>query len=365
MNYKKKKILLSGGGTLGSVTPLLAIVDELRKENVNIEYLWLGTKNGPERQMVQRENINFKTIQGGKLRRYFSFKNIIDIFKIKWAFLQSLIIIFRFRPNLMLSAGGFVGVPVILACWIFRVPIFIHQQDAKPGLANKLMASFAKVITVTFEKSLKDYGKKAIWTGNLIRKELLNNKIDKRTAIQKLGLRSRKPVVLVMGGGTGATAINELVRESIPELTKFCQIIHLTGKDKGMGFAQISAKNADYKNFEFLNIEGMIKVYTVADAIVTRAGMNALTEISFLEKPSIIIPIPDSHQGDNAKVFKDLNAAIVLNQEELDADIFIEKIRSLVMDVELHNRLHGQLRNIIKREANEKIIKLIKKTIKI
>ena len=155
-NNKIKKIILSGGGTAGSVTPLLAIVDEFRKEKLdNYEFLWIGTKNGPEKKLVEDAKIKFIKINSGKLRRYFSFRNFSDIFLMIIGFFQSLIVLIKYKPNLMISAGGFVSVPVALASWILRIPILIHQQDARPGLANKIMAFFAKKITVTFEKSLK------------------------------------------------------------------------------------------------------------------------------------------------------------------------------------------------------------------
>ena len=165
---KPYKILLTGGGTGGSVAPLLAIAESLTMQ----DFLWLGTKSGPERKMVEEAGIKFKAISGGKLRRYFSFKNLGDIFKIKLGFFQSLFIMLKWRPNLVMSAGSFISVPVVYAAWLLRVPALIHQQDVKAGLANKLMAPFSKVITVAFEKSLADYGKKAIWIGNPVRQSL-------------------------------------------------------------------------------------------------------------------------------------------------------------------------------------------------
>ncbi|MBU4014724.1 glycosyltransferase, partial [Patescibacteria group bacterium] len=168
MQKNIKKILLTGGGTGGSVAPLLAISDVgCRMSDVGkFKFTWIGTRNGVEKQMVQKENIKFISIASGKFRRYFSIKNFIDLFKIIFAFFQSLAILIKEKPALVMSAGSFVSVPVVWAAWLLRVPVLIHQQDVRHGLANKLMAPFANVITVTFEKSLADYGKKAVWTGN-------------------------------------------------------------------------------------------------------------------------------------------------------------------------------------------------------
>lgn len=359
MKKEIKKILLTGGGTGGSVTPLLAIADELKKNSDDYEFLWIGTDDGPEKEMVGSAQIDFTIISSGKFRRYFSYKNFIDIFKIIKGFFASLKIIKTFKPDMMLSAGGFVSVPVAFACWFSRVLVIVHQQDLRPGLANKLMANVAKKITVTFEKSLKDYGRKAVWLGNPVRKEFRDNKISFREAKQKLGLRSNKPILLVMGGGTGATAINELVRDTIDDLTKFCQIIHITGQKKAMDFAQISSTNTDYKSFEFLNTEGMLKVFTVADTIVSRCGMNALTEICFFKIPAILIPMPNSHQEDNAKVFNDREATVVLDEKDLTKDNFVEEIKKIISDEELQNTLQESVSEVIKIAKAEDIISKI------
>lgn len=219
---KKIKILFSGGGSGGPVTPLLAVLETMREQNLGeLDFLWLGTSNGPEKEMVERENISFRIISGGKLRRYFTYKNFIDLFFIAKGFFESIFIIKKFKPSLVMSAGAFVSVPVVWAAYFFRIPIIIHQQDARPGLANKLMAPFATAITVTFEKSLRDYGKKAVWVGNPIRQDFTKLKLSKREASQKFGLRTAKPILAVMGGGTGAVAINDLVLQSATELCKF------------------------------------------------------------------------------------------------------------------------------------------------
>lgn len=363
--WQKCKILLTGGGTGGSVVPLLAIADELRLGGskslarlLEPEFFWLGTKSWIERKMVENAGIEFKPIFSGKLRRYFSWRNLIDPIFILIGFFQSLLIIIKEKPNLVISAGSFASVPVVWAAWLSRVPILVHQQDARPGLANKLMAPFADVISATFEKSLKDYGKKAVWIGNFVREELINYKISRREAFQKIGLRMDKPVVLVLGGGTGATAINELIWNGLDQLTKFCQIVHITGKNK-IPDSQFQIPNYHY--FEFVHTDGMAKAYTVADIVVSRCGMGVLTELSYLGKPAILIPLPDSHQEDNAAIFAEKKAAVVLNQKELTPEKLVENIKKLLADENLRAELRANIQTVIKRGANERIVEIIEK----
>jgi len=362
MSYKKgKKVLLTGGGTGGSVSPLLAITEEINRlqiKDCGFQFLWLGTKTGPERIMVEKESIKFKAIANGKLRRYFSLKNFIDPLLIMIGFFQSLAIILVWRPNLIISAGSFVSVPVVWAAWVLRVPILIHQQDVCPGLANKLMAPFAEVITVTFEESLADYGKKAVWTGNPVRQGLTEN--SKQKIANSFDLSEDIPIVLIVGGGTGAMAINELIKKSLSELTKFCQIIHITGKDK---FKNYELRIKNYKCIKFLEASEMAVALRLADVIVSRGGMGLLTELSYLGKPAILIPLPDSHQEDNALLFKEKEAAIVLDQKELTADDLVIKVKELLDDKELGEKLSKNIGKIIKKGANEKIIKIIEKII--
>ncbi len=352
MSSNNEKIVLTGGGTGGSVTPLLALAEKFDKDNI----LWIGTEGGLEKNIVSNEKIRFVFIKSGKLRRYFDWKNFSDLFLIMAGFFQSLAILSRFKPGLVMTAGGFVSVPAVWAAWILRIPVLIHQQDARPGLANRLMAPFAKIITVTFEKSIIDYGKKAVWTGNPVRRSLkiINYKLQ---ITNYFDLNNDIPTILILGGGTGAVAINKLVEDSLDGLTEFCQVIHVAGRGK----MPDNIENKNYQVFGFLNAEQLGEAYAVSDIVVSRGGMGTLTELSYLGKPAIIIPMPDSHQEDNAEIFKEKEAAIVLDQKKIDSDMFLGEIRKLLGDNDLQKKLSENIGRVIKKGADETILMLIKK----
>lgn len=353
------KLILTGGGTMGSVTPLLAVAEEIKKQIPDAEFLWLGTKSGPEKKMMEKADIAFKTIPSGKLRRYFSGWNFIDPFFILAGFLKSLWIILKFKPRIILSAGGFVGVPVIWAGWLLRVPSLVHQQDVRPGLANKLTAWFAKIVTVAFSDSLK-YFPKATVTGNPVRQEIFLGQKEK--AIDFFKLEKDLPTLLVLGGGTGALELNKIVVRAAPELLKFCQVLHVTGGrfDELTKFEAeaLQKENLRYHVFDFL-IEPLKDAYAVSDLVISRAGMGTLTELAALGKPTILVPIPKSHQEDNAYYFKRNNAVFLLEQKNLTSEILTETVRELINNkIELEN-LSRNIKNVLKSGAAEAIIKKV------
>jgi len=301
-----------------------------------------------------KEGVVFRAISSGKLRRYFSLKNFTDIFKIFFGCIESFFILVRNRPSLVISAGGFVSVGVVWSAWILRIPILIHQQDIRPGLANKLMAPFARVVTSTFKKSLKDYGTKAVWTGNPIQDsvEILNEE-------NYFEIKKGLPLVLVVGGGTGAEAINELIENNLNSLSEFAQIIHITGKGK-----RDREIYKNYSSFEFLEHDYMLEALKKSELVISRAGLGFLTELSFFGKPSILIPMPDSHQEDNARIFKEKGAAIVLNQKELTSEDFLFNIKKILNNEDLKKKLGENIKKIIKIGNND-LLSVIEKLMKI
>lgn len=349
------RIILAGGGTGGSVSPLIAISQELKKQLPEAEFLFIGTKKGvPEKKLCKMYTIPFKSIFSGKLRRYISFRNIIDPFFIFVGFIQSFFIILKFRPRAIVSAGGFVAVPVSFAGWLLHIPVFAHQQDIIPGLSNKLITPFAKKITVSFEKSLNDFpNKKTVVTGNPVRMHVLAG--NKERAREIFNLEEKLPTVLVIGGGTGALRINTLIAQIIPDLAQFCQIIHITGNklDKG-----VYASNR-YHQYEFLKTD-ISHAYAIADLVISRAGMGVLSELATLSKPCIIIPIPNSHQENNAAYFNEHKAGIVLDQKTLTSQVLLDNIHSLVSSDDKRAVLSLNISKLGHSDAAKNIAELVR-----
>ena len=363
---KTKTILLSGGGTGGSVAPLLAIAEEMLQEaqGVELRFIFVGTKNGPEREMVASFNkeigiMEFIPLVSGKWRRYFSLYNFLDIFKIIAAWFQSFQLLKKTRPDIIISAGAFVSVPLVWAAAARKIPILIHQQDLRPGLANKLMAPRARAVTVVFEKSLADYGPKAILVGNPIR-QLVNAQDENlvRQLKTAYSLDNSIPLILVFGGGLGATGINRLIFSVAPELSRKYQIIHLTGRGKmPADAALLNLRN--YHVLESLDNRELSTLMSLAEVMVSRAGLGALTELSYWRKPAILIPMPDSHQEDNAAYFAAARAALFFNQAELSPEKLIDEIGKVLDNPALRKELSNNIGKIIKRDAAEMIAGII------
>jgi len=289
----------------------LAVIEEFIKNSRKNEILYVGSKNGPEKEAVLKfaakmdfKNLEFKGITCGKLRRYFSFENFVDAFRVPLGFFQSLGIIRKFRPEVVFSKGGYVSVPVVLAARVLRVPVLAHESDVVPGLATRISAKVADKVLLSFEESKKyfklddKFKDKFIVTGNPIRSEILKGVKEK--GLKLCGFHKFKPVVLVMGGSLGAMQVNNIVWNCLPELLKKYQIVHITGK----GNLKFGLNKEGYKQFELL-FDELKDVYAACDLIVTRGGANALAEVAALEKRAVVIPLGTaSSRGDqiiNAK----------------------------------------------------------------
>lgn len=367
------RILLAGGGSSGPVSPLIAIAEQLKQDGPSVHsFLFVGTRAGhPEKIMAESNGLEYQAIFSGKLRRYFSWRNFLDLFLLLIGLVQAIFIIKKFKPDVIVSAAGFVAVPVTWAGWLCGVLSLIHQQDILPSLSNKLMAPFARRITVAFEQSLKDFPVgKTYWTGNPIRQIFLRG--DRSRAMNFFKLDPGVPTLCVFGGGLGARQINRLVWDSLEQLTQFCQIIHLTGKNKleivrsssradpcspkGMSRRNLKFEiNNRYHAYEFL-IEEIGDAFAVADLVVSRAGLGALTELSVLGKPAIIIPMPNSHQELNAKFFADRGAVIMMDQKNITPEAFVKTIKKLITDREQLSKLQQQIKTLAKPDAAEQIV---------
>ena len=329
------RVLMAGSGTAGPVIPLVAIVQELRARHITFEALFLGTASGPEQEIVEKAQIPFKVFPAGKLRRYVSLKTIPDGFRVVWAFFRALGLIARWDPDVFVSAGGFIAPPVAWACWLLGVPVLLHQQDAVPILSDKLMMRIASRITVTFEASLERFpAHKTVWTGNPVRADLAQGDSVRGRKRFEFGLA--KPTILCMGGGTGAQALNDAVLAALPELLPTTNVLHLTGKGKlpERDLESLQVEGVDvsgYRAYEFLH-EEMADAYALAEVVVARGGFSTLTELAFLQKPAIIVPLPDSPQERNAEVFEQRGAVRVLAQNNLTARSLSAAVLSLLGD---------------------------------
>ncbi len=344
---------------MGSVVPLLAVVESLKDKQPDIDCYWLGTKHGPEAEFIKNYNIDFKAIAAGKMRRYLSWQNLADIFKVLAGFFQALVWLWRWRPQVIVSAGGYVAVPVVWAGWLLGIPSLIHQQDVRPGLANKLCARAARKITVCFDRSAKYFkARKTEIVGNPVR-EALRVAVDsspKKRLKQKYGLREDMPLVLIMGGGTGSMALNKLTIDSLDELVKFVQVAHISGGRLGQtGKQKLDLEN--YYHYEFL-VDNTDFLWA-AEVVVSRAGMGSLTEVAYLSKPAVIIPIPDSHQEDNADYFFQHGGVVKLSQANLDKNKFVKAIKTLVVNRKQAQKLGQRVHQLIKWGAEERIAEIV------
>ncbi len=356
------KILLVGGGTAGSVSPLLAVAGKIKQRVSTAKFLFVGTKTGPERQMAEQAGIFFVGIVCGKWRRYFSLKNFLAAPLVLIGFFQALKILKKNKPQALFGGGSFVQVPVVWAAWFLKIPVVLHQQDIVPSLANRLCQCIAKKITVTFEKSLTDFQnnlglfysreptEKNILTGNPSRYIL--KQLDREKALKFFALKNNLPALLVLGGGTGAEFLNTLVIKALPNLFKTIQIIHCAGLGK-----QTSPRSENYFPHEF--ITRMDLAYAAADFVLCRAGLSTITELSSLQKISIMVPLPKTHQEYNAALMAEFRAAIVVEQKKMSPQMLIQIIRKLLFDIESQNSIKRNLSKLMPKNSAEKISEII------
>lgn len=340
------KIVFTGGGTAGSVVPLIAIHNHLEKSIPGMQTLFIGTRRGqPEKALLRNRDIIFTSIFSGKMRRYFDIRNLSDTILILIGFFQAIVKLIKFKPSVVVGAGSFTSVPVIFAAKFLNIPVLIHQQDIRPSLSNLLVRGIVDRITVTFKKSLEDFKrKKAIHTGNPFRSSIKDG--DKQRFYRNFGMKSELPVVFIMGGGTGAQFINELVVRSFDRLVEQYQIVHTTGEGKSV----VVPNHSNYVQREFISDE-IPDVFAAADVVVSRAGLSSITELSALGKPSIIIPIPNSHQEDNAHFLKSQNAAIILTQDDTTPHSLLTALSKLFDNTQTRESLSIQIRGLMPHDA--------------
>lgn len=321
-----KRIILTGGGTAGHVTPNIALLPRLKELQYDIHYI--GSYNGIEKELIEQFGIPYHGISSGKLRRYFSVQNFTDPFRVIKGLGEARKLVKILQPDVIFSKGGFVSVPVVLAGKSQHVPTIIHESDMTPGLANKISLPSATKVCCNFPETLEHLPEgKAVLTGSPIRQELLSG--DKFKARDFLGFTSDKPVIMVVGGSLGSVAVNEAVRSILPELLKDFQIVHLCGKGK----IDDSLKNLDgYAQFEYIKDE-LKDLFALTDIVISRAGANAICELLALHKPNLLIPLSaNASRGDqilNARSFERQGYSVVLEEEELNKQVLLDSILRL------------------------------------
>lgn len=321
-----KRIILTGGGTAGHVTPNIALLPRLKELGYDIQYI--GSYTGIEKELIEPFGIPYHGISSGKLRRYFSVQNFTDPFRVLKGFREAHKLIRQLKPDVIFSKGGFVSVPVVLAGKRCKVPVIIHESDMTPGLANKIAIPSAAKVCCNFPETLKSLPEgKAVLTGSPIRQELLSG--NKIAAMDMCHFTSDKPVILVIGGSLGAVAVNNAVREALTELLKDFQIIHLCGKGK----MDESLKDVEgYCQFEYIKNE-LRNLFALADIVISRAGANAICELLALHKPNLLIPLSaNASRGDqilNARSFERQGFSLVLEEEQLTKETLLNAVKTL------------------------------------
>ena len=321
-----KRIVLTGGGTAGHVTPNIALLPRLREADFEIFYI--GSHDGIEKKLIQSQNIPYYGISSGKLRRYFDLKNFTDPFRVIKGFSEASSLMKQLKPDVVFSKGGFVSVPVVMAAKRHHIPVICHESDLTPGLANKLSMPSATKVCCNFPETLQYLPKgKAVLTGCPIRKELMEG--SRTAALTMTGFTPDKPVLMVMGGSLGAVAVNQAVRNALPELLEHWQIVHLCGKGKT---DESLNGTKGYVQYEYIHKE-LADLFALCDIVVSRAGANAICELLALRKPTLLIPLSaKASRGDqilNARSFERQGFSMVLEEEKITKNTFLDAVSEL------------------------------------
>ena len=347
-----KRIVLTGGGTAGHVTPHLSLIPRLREMGYEIHYI--GT-SGIEKQMISKiPDIRYHEVKSGKLRRYFSWQNFIDPFKVIWGALQSVAAIHKIKPDVCFSKGGFVSVPVVFGAWLCRVPTICHESDLTPGLANRICSKFAMKVCTTFPECAKALGAKGVHTGTPLRPELFKG--SRAAGLALSGFDGVKPILLMTGGSLGAQSVNKCLREALPQLLPHMDVLHLCGKGN---LDESLVNTPGYCQKEFLS-EEMPDALAVADIVLSRAGSNTLSELLALHKPMLLVPYPLSasrgDQVENAKSYAAEGLAHVLMQEDMTAQSMTDGLIKLLNE---KDEMLKRLEAYPVKDGTDKVLSLI------
>jgi UDP-N-acetylglucosamine--N-acetylmuramyl-(pentapeptide) pyrophosphoryl-undecaprenol N-acetylglucosamine transferase len=335
------RIVLTGGGTGGHLFPLIA-VERKMKEKLGPEgnFLYIGSGAQMEKDVMSKEGIPMKFVMSGKMRRYFSMQNVVDFFKVPVGFVQALWILLRYMPDVVFSKGGFVAIPTVLAAWVYRIPVLIHESDAIPGVANRFLSNFASRIAVAYPLA-EDYlpQERTALVGNPLREDVTGG--DAAMLRKKLEFTESKKTIFVIGGSQGSQVINKAIIRILPALLKHFQVIHQTGEknyDECMVLAAeqgVKVGRDGYYPAKFLEGDLLRDTFALADLVISRAGATTIAEIGANKKPAILVPLEGSandHQRLNAYEVAKAGGALVLEETNLGEHILFEKIEKLLFD---------------------------------
>ena len=317
------KIVLTGGGTAGHVTPNLALIPLLREQGYDVRYI--GSINGMEKSLVEDAGVPYKGISSGKFRRYFDLKNFSDPFRVIKGIGEARRALAAYRPDVIFSKGGFVSVPVVLAGHHLKIPVVLHESDMSPGLANKMCIPYCTRICCNFPETAENLpAGKAVVTGCPIRSELMQG--SREAGLAMTGFDGEKPVLMVMGGSLGSVRVNSAVRAVLPQLTRDFDVVHLCGKNN---LDESLTGTPGYVQYEFIS-EELKDLFAATDIMISRAGANAICELVALRKPNLLIPLSAAaSRGDqilNAKSFARQGFSEMLEEEELTDESLINAV---------------------------------------
>lgn len=344
-------IAFTGGGTGGHFYPIIAIAealhDAVREQHLLPPALYYLAPTPFDENALFENGITYIRVPAGKLRRYASLQNVTDFFVSGWGILVAFAHLFKLYPDVVVSKGGYGSVPTVLAAWLLRIPIVIHESDAKPGRANLLASRFATKIAISFESAAAFFPKGAqkniARTGIPIRKALA--RVEQEGATQYLNLDVSVPTVLILGGSQGAQRINESVLSALPQLVTFANIIHQTGRANFKNAESVShvilsehANASRYHPVDYLSEVSLQRAAGVASLVVSRAGASSIAEIGLWQRPAIIIPIPESVSHDqrmNAYAYAHTGAATVIEEANLTPHLLASEIQHILTDTAL------------------------------
>lgn len=351
-----KKIVLTGGGTAGHVTPNIALLPGLQELGYEVHYI--GSYEGIESKLIADFNIPYYGISTGKFRRYLDPKNFSDPFRVIKGYTEARKILKELKPDIVFSKGGYVSVPVVRAAASLKIPCIIHESDMTPGLANKLCIPVAKKVCCNFPETMQYIPEdKAVLTGSPIREEL--SKGNKIAALDLCGFDANTPVIMVIGGSLGAANVNKAVRDALPELLKDFQVVHICGKDK---IDNMLLTTKGYKQFEYVKAE-LKDIFAMADIVISRAGANAICELLALQKPNLLIPLMAGSRGDqilNAKSFESQGYSKVLMEDDITTQLLVDSVHELYFNKKTYI---DAMSNSHQKNSIKTILNLIEQTV--